>query len=133
MRSTWWRRRIASSSGWAKSSFTTTSRALSDVVEELNAHADADYLRSEFAVITNKIDLEWPHAERLKKLLDPSTLLDEVFDAICIPVLLTYASKAVAAHTKVTADFKKAFAEEAAASARRICPRTSGSTFCCSR
>ena len=86
--------------------------AIRDVVAELTAHSDADYLRQEFAAITNKIDPKWPHADRLKKLLDPNTSLDEVFDCVCIPVLLTYDSQTLAAHKKVTAEFTAAFEAE---------------------
>jgi hypothetical protein len=88
--------------------------AIRDVVKELHDHSDADYLRKEFAAITNKIDPAWPHADRLKKLLDQNTSLDEVFDAICIPVLLTYDSATLAGHKKVTADFSAAFNAEVA-------------------
>lgn len=65
------------------------SRAISATIEELKVHTSDKYLRREFATITNKIDGAWPHAARLKRLLDPNTSLDEVFDAMCIPVLLT--------------------------------------------
>jgi hypothetical protein len=86
--------------------------AIHDVVQELTDHSDADYLRREFAAITNKIDPAWPYAERLKKLLNPNTSLDDVFDCICVPVLLTYDSPTLAAHDRVTAAFKAAFEAE---------------------
>lgn len=66
--------------------------AINAVVEEINEHTKADYLRSEFGLITSKISDDWPHAERLKKLLDPNTSLDAVFDKASVPVLLTYES-----------------------------------------
>jgi hypothetical protein len=88
--------------------------AIRDVVEEVVRHAEADYLRAEFAAITNKIDPAWPHADRLRKLLDPNTSLDAIFDCICIPVLLTYDSPVVAAHNSVSDQFKAAFAAEMA-------------------
>lgn len=86
--------------------------AIHDVVEELQAHSQCDYLRSEFAAITNKIDDFWPHAERLKKLLSENTSLDEIFVAVCIPVLLTYESDTIASFDSVSEDFKKAFERE---------------------
>ncbi len=89
-----------------------SSVAIAHVVAELQAHVDRDYLRDEFAAITNKIDNDWPHAERLKKLLHPHTSLDDIFDSVCIPVLLTYDSKAIADHTRVTAQFKRDFETE---------------------
>lgn len=87
-------------------------RAINDVVKELEAHTEHDYLRREAAAITNKIDDRWPHANRLKKLLDINTSLDEVFDAMVIPVLLTYNSDAVNAHQRVCDEFHAAFKEE---------------------
>jgi hypothetical protein len=87
-------------------------QATNKVVTSLQPHADRDYLRAEFAAITNKIDDTWPHAERLKKLIHPGTSLDDVFDAMCVPVLLTYDSPAVAAHDKVSPLFEVAFEKE---------------------
>jgi hypothetical protein len=66
----------------------------------------------EFASIVNKIDSQWPHSEKLKMLLDPSTSLDSVFDAICIPVLLTYESEVVRAHKQTTSEYVCEFVSE---------------------
>ena len=88
------------------------SKAISDVVAELNNHSNRDYLRSEFSAITNKIDATWPHATRLEKLLHRNTSLDEIFNATCIPVLLTYNSPTVCCHTDITDKFKIAFEQE---------------------
>lgn len=86
--------------------------AIRDVVNELNNHTDRDYLRDEFTAITNKIDENWPFSERLNKLLDENTSLDEIFDSVMIPVLLSYDSDAVNNHTKVTEKFKSDLIEE---------------------
>ncbi len=86
--------------------------AIRDVVKELHEHTERDYLRDEFVAITNKIDEKWPHSERLKMLLDENTSLDDIFDSVSIPVLLTYDSDAINSHTKVTDDFKAAFEKE---------------------
>jgi hypothetical protein len=87
-------------------------QAIAAVVAELAQHTGRNYLRSEFAAIKNKIDPLWPFAERLKKLIHPQKTLDEIFDAVVVPVLLTYDSDAVNSHTEVTAAFKLAFREE---------------------
>jgi hypothetical protein len=87
-------------------------RAVRDVVEELNAHTDKDYLRAEFALIINKIDDAWPYADRLKRLLDPTTSLDEVFDCLRVPVLLTYDSTVVSGHTSWADPYRTLFEEE---------------------
>lgn len=88
------------------------SGAISAVVDELEEHLDRDYLRAEFLTITNKIDPAWPLADRLKKLIHPQTSLDETFDAVVIPVLLTYDSEVIQGHKKVTDLFKTAFEKE---------------------
>jgi len=88
------------------------SRAVADVVVELRAHTQRDYLRGEFAAITNKIDDAWPHAERLKKLLHRNTPLQDIFDSVCIPVLLTYDSSAISQNTDVSEAFKSDLEEE---------------------
>jgi hypothetical protein len=86
--------------------------AITDVVKELLVHTEKDYLRAEFAAITNKIDDTWPHANRLRKLLHRNTSLDEVFDCMCIPVFLTYDSPTIASNTSDTLAFQRAFAVE---------------------
>jgi hypothetical protein len=87
-------------------------RAISDVIAELEHHVDRDYLRDEFAAITNKIDDSWSHSAKLKKLLRPEISLDEVFDAVCIPVLLTYDSPVVQEFDQVCDDYKSRFERE---------------------
>jgi hypothetical protein len=88
------------------------SRAIPDVVAELHKHLETNYLRDEFALIVNKIDPKWPHAEVLKKLLQPEVSLDDVFTRVCIPVLLTYDSPCVAGHTSCDSAYVKAFEQE---------------------
>ena len=66
----------------------------------------------EFAAIKNKIDPSWPLADRLAKLIHPQTSLDKIFDAVVVPVLLTYDSECINNHNKVTATFQKAFEAE---------------------
>lgn len=88
------------------------SRAISDVVSELHKHLETDYLRDEFALIVNKIDSQWPHAEVLKRLLQPEVSLDDVFTRVCIPVLLTYDSPCVTEHVSCDSAYAKAFEQE---------------------
>jgi hypothetical protein len=81
-------------------------KAIQDVIKELQTHTRVEYLRSEFVAITHKIDASWPHADSLKLLLHEYTPLDQVFEAACIPVLLTYDSDALKGHTQITAQYK---------------------------
>lgn len=87
-------------------------RGITHVITEMEDHLQRDYLRDEFAAITNKIDEKWAHAEKLKKLLHPDTSLDQVFDCVCIPVLLTYDSPVIKAYSEVSADYKARFEKE---------------------
>lgn len=92
--------------------YTDISRAISDVVAELQNHLETDFLRDEFALIVNKIDPKWPHAEVIRKLLQPEISLDDVFQRVCIPVLLTYNSPCVSTHSVCDINYSKAFEHE---------------------
>lgn len=92
--------------------YSDISRAIRDVVTELNTHTGTDYLRDEFALIVNKIDPKLPHATILTKLLQPEVSLDEVFQRVRIPILLTYDSSCVAEHSSCDVAYAKAFEQE---------------------
>ena len=98
--------------------------AISDVVRELQEHVKRDYLRAEFTAITNKLDDTWGDATKVRELLNKSTSLDKIFARICIPVLLTYDSDAVASHKAVTAEFTKAFVEEVSTIHKQFAAKT---------
>ena len=72
--------------------YTNLTKAIYDVSEEIIAHLRTDYLRSEFLLISNKIDPAWPHQEEIRTLLDENTSIDQVFRAAAIPILLSYES-----------------------------------------
>jgi hypothetical protein len=92
--------------------YSDISRAIRDVLTEINAHTGTDYLRSEFALLLNKIDDRWPHAQNLRRLLQPEVSLDEVFARVCIAVLLTYDSSCVSSHSVCDAAYGRAFEAE---------------------
>jgi hypothetical protein len=73
------------------------SSAIRDIVAELHDHVDSDYLRAEFLAVEGKIDRSWKHAPKLLGMIHEDVSLDEIFENITIPVLLTYDSRAVAA------------------------------------
>jgi hypothetical protein len=74
-------------------------KAIKEALSSVEEHLEKDYLRTEFAAIYRKIDNQWPHAAKLKKLINPRTSLDEVFNAVCIPILITYDSNVVNKHS----------------------------------
>ena len=84
--------------GLEKPSSTRTSRPPCDAIAEVKTHVDADYLRREFMLVSNKIDPTAPFAAELETLLSENTSLDDVFDVLNLPVLLTFDSRALAAH-----------------------------------
>ncbi|MDE0540491.1 MAG: DUF1837 domain-containing protein [Rhodospirillales bacterium] len=88
------------------------SRAITDAVAELKAHTKRNYVREELVLVSNKIDPAWPEAERLKKLIDQNTSLDNIFDCISVPVLLTYESGTLQEHSKWTEECKEQLVQE---------------------
>lgn len=76
--------------------------------------AERDYLRDEFLLIKNKIDEKWPHFDKLQELLSRNTSLDSIFNAVCIPVLITYNSKIVASYPENKATYIDDFVKEVA-------------------
>lgn len=86
--------------------YNNASKAISDVIPEIKEHFAHDYLRTEFIAITNKLDKESPFCEKLSKLISPDTSLDDIFERICVPVLITFNSKVIDKHTKYTTTYK---------------------------
>lgn len=74
-------------------------KAIRSAIHELEDHLATDYLRDEFALVTDKIEDDHPHADELRRLLDPTVSLDKVVRRICVPVLLTYDSEVTIANT----------------------------------
>ena len=98
-------------------------RAIADVATELTIHTKTDYLRNEFMLITNKLDIESPHYEKLSRLLDQNTSLDEVFDAACIPILITYESDAVRGSIKSDDTYKNNLIAEITILQKKFCEK----------
>lgn len=95
--------------------YSDANRAIRDVVSEIKDHTALNYLKNEVAIIANKLDKTADHYATLSRLLDPNTSLDDVFDAACIPVLITYDSAALKGHKKSTPQYVKALADEVSA------------------
>ena len=87
--------------------------AIRAALGDLEEHLARDYLRNEFAIVADKIDESHPHGDELRRLMHPNTSLDEVFDRIVVPVLLTYDSEAALAHDRVCAEYLSAVEAEA--------------------
>lgn len=87
--------------------YKNASQAIKDVIPEIEEHFAHDYLRTEFIAITNKLDKESPFYENLSQLISPDTSLDEIFERICVPVLITFNSKVIDKHVKYTDAYKE--------------------------
>lgn len=92
--------------------YADATRAIRDVLQEFRDHLSADYLRSEFAWIGNKMRADGPHYEQIRRLLDEKTSLDHVFPVLNIPVLITYESQTIRGHQIVDDAFKAAIEAE---------------------
>jgi hypothetical protein len=82
------------------------SKAIADVVVELEGHFKDDYLKKEFLLITRKLDPAWSGTPKLKELLHRNTSLDKVTATIVVPVLLTYESKTTQSYTEASLVYK---------------------------
>lgn len=102
--------------------------AIRDVTQELQDHLKTDYLRGEFILIGNKLDEHLPHTPVLKRLLAHETSLDEVFTRVCIPILLTYDSDCVSAHTFASTDYSSHFEKELRANYSKFVSVMAGKT-----
>lgn len=87
--------------------YNNASKAISNVIPEIKEHFAQDYLLTEFIAITNKLDKESPFYDKLSKLISPDTSLDDIFERICVPVLITFNSKVIDKHTKYTTTYKE--------------------------
>lgn len=103
--------------------YSNLSAAVRDAADEVKEHLKSDYLRREFIFVSNKIDPNAPFADRLQSLLDENTSLDDVFDVLHIPVLLTYDSAAVAAHSSHCGEYFEALRLEAESAWQRVLDR----------
>jgi hypothetical protein len=100
--------------------YSSAKQAIDSVSSEIVDHMERDYLRNEFILISNKIDSSWPHADRLRQLLDANTSLDDVFARACIPVLITYDSESVQAANKVCPNYEENVSAEVNAFALQL-------------
>lgn len=92
--------------------YSDANSAINEVVSEIKDHTGLQYMKNEVALIANKLDKQSAHYPTLSKLLHPNTSLDEVFDAACVPVLITYNSEALKSHSKSTPQYIEALKSE---------------------
>jgi hypothetical protein len=59
-------------------------QAIAAAVKDLVAHTKRNYMRPEFATISNMLDKKWPYADKLQKLIHGNVSLDEIFESVCV-------------------------------------------------
>jgi hypothetical protein len=94
--------------------YSDVSAAIRDARTEIDQHLEVNYLREEFLWIEHKMGGGTQFAEDVKRWLDESTSLDEVFRVVHVPVLITYDSTAVNKHRAVTEAYRSEVAVEIA-------------------
>jgi hypothetical protein len=82
------------------------------LVKDVKEHFAEDYLRAEFNLISRKIPNDMPEATHWKQLMHQHTKLDEIFQAVCIPLVCTYTSDIFKSHTDQTKAYLAAFEQE---------------------
>ena len=78
--------------------YVDSAQAVSAVLSELEEHLKTNYLRTEFAAISDKLSPHWEHSDRLKALLSREVSLDTVFSCVVIPVFITFDDDITARH-----------------------------------
>lgn len=79
--------------------------AATAIYDELKIHLDRDYLRYEFAAITDKIPEDFPQREKIIALLSRKTSLDQTFESVVVPIFISYNSEAAGRHKESTEDY----------------------------
>ena len=85
--------------------------AMQKAIASLKELTETKRLKREFVLIRGLVDDAWPYTEEFKALTEGKSL-DEVFDVLRIPVLLTYDSEAVNDHDRVCTEYEAALREE---------------------
>lgn len=79
--------------------------AATAIYDELKLHLSRDYLKYEFAAISDKIPKGHPHYEKLTKLLSRESSLDQTFKSVVIPIFISYDSEVAGRHLESTHEY----------------------------
>jgi len=92
--------------------YASASGAATAAVDSLREHLAADYLRTEFLAISDKLDETWEHTQAIKDLVAQRRSLDDIFQSIVIPIFATYDSDVTARHDAVSEAYVTLLQEE---------------------
>lgn len=93
--------------------YTRIGKAILSAAKDLREHLKRDWLRSEFLLICDKLDDEFPLAAEIREMLRAERPLDAIFESVRLPILLAYDSKTVKSHTEVCAAYEAELETEA--------------------
>ncbi|MFD1628935.1 DUF1837 domain-containing protein [Pseudopedobacter beijingensis] len=85
---------------------------ISDLVNDISKHFNADYLREQFSLITRKLPQETPEIEHWRTLMHKHQKLDVIFSSIVIPMVCTYNSALFVNHNDETQQYIDDFKTE---------------------
>lgn len=80
------------------------SNGIKDLAKDITKHVNADYLRSEFSLISKKLPSNIPEIEYWRSLMDKHQRLDVIFSSIVIPMVCTYNSNLFNTHNDNTSE-----------------------------
>jgi hypothetical protein len=92
--------------------YTDRDAAIRDAITSVQVHLKTNYLRGEFALVTDKIDSDWRYGHEVRQLIHENVPIQDVFTRVTVPVLLAYDSPVMRAHTRVTTQFVSEFESE---------------------
>jgi Cap4 SAVED domain len=79
--------------------------AATAIYDELKLHLSRDYLKYEFAAISDKIPQDHPHRQNITKLLSREASLDQTFKSVVVPIFISYDSEAAGNHLESTEEY----------------------------
>lgn len=86
--------------------YSNAAQALRDALASIEELTDTARFKRELTIVRGVVDDAWPHARAFRELTEGKSL-DEVFPILRIPILLTYNSPAVDAHSQVTPEYEE--------------------------
>lgn len=84
---------------------------VAELARDVANHIAADYLRSEFTLVSRKIPADFKDVHHWRALMDKHQKLDKIYSSIVIPLVCTYTSPLFETHTEESeayfSDFEK--------------------------
>lgn len=87
-------------------------QGVKSLANDLKHHIEADYLRKEFELLSRKIPDNVPEINYWRDLMNKNQKLENILDAICIPMVCTYSSSIFTKHNKETTQYLLDFEQE---------------------